>query len=224
LEHVPAHLKNSYARDFYLADRAFHAGRLEATTRSRKKYWDRWQAYTGPLGVDPYLQDTSFSTRMRTLSGFMARIRTEYYGKGKQVKNCTVSSALTAIGQTIALACNANPTKISGSKKLLPRLQIMLDGYGKVDPATTKKLPVQLDVPELLVTTAYNFSGMVKDKAVADLTMIAFYYLLRVEEYTVKGSRNLTKQTVQFKYEDVTFFARTTGGSYVLSLAMRPMN
>ncbi len=100
----------------------------------------------------------------------------------------------------------------------------MLDGYGKVDPATTKKLPVQLDVPELLVTTAYNFSGMVKDKAVADLTMIAFYYLLRVEEYTVKGSRNLTKQTVQFKYEDVTFFARTTGGSYVLSLAMRPMN
>ncbi len=33
LERVPTHLKNSYARDFHLADRAFQAGRLEATTR-----------------------------------------------------------------------------------------------------------------------------------------------------------------------------------------------
>ncbi len=224
MERVPAHLKNSYARDFYLADCAFQARRLEATTRSCKKYWDHWQAYTGPLGVDPYLQDTSFSTQMRALSGFMARVRTGYYGKGKQVKNCTVSSALTAIGQTIALACNANPTKISGSEKLLPRLQIMLDGHGKEDPATIKKLPVKLDVPELLVAMEYNCSGMVKDKVVANLTMIAFYYLLRVGKNTVKGSRNSTKQTVQFKYEDVTFFARTTGGSYVVSLAMCPMN
>jgi hypothetical protein len=38
--------------------------------------------------------------------------------------------------------------------------------------------------------------------------MIAFYYLLQVGEYTVKGSRNNTKQTVQFKYEDVTFFKK----------------
>ncbi len=142
----------------------------------------------------------------------MARVRTGYYGKGKQVKNCTVSTALTAIGQTIALACNTNPTKISGSEKLLPRLQIMLDGYGKEEPVTIKKLPVQLDVPELLVTMAYNCSGTVKDKAVADLTMIAFYYLLRVGEYTVKGSQNSTKQTVQFKYADVTFFRKNNRG------------
>jgi len=142
----------------------------------------------------------------------MARVRTGYYGKGKQVKNCTVSSALTAVGQTIALACNDNPTKIKGSDKLLPRLQIMLDGYGKEDPATIKKLPVQADVPELLVSTAYQGSGTARDKASADLTMIAFYYLLRVGEYTIKGSRNSTKQTVQFKYEDVTFFRKNASG------------
>jgi hypothetical protein len=125
LERVPAHLKNNYARDLNLADRAFHSGRLETTTRSRKKYWDHWQAYTRPLGVDPYLQDTGFSMQMQTLSGFMARVRTGYYGKGKQVKTCTVSSALTAVGQAIALACNDNPTKVNGSDKLLPRLQVM---------------------------------------------------------------------------------------------------
>ena len=88
----------------------------------------------------------------------------------------------------------------------------MLDGYGKEDPATIKKLPVQSDVPELLVSTAYNGNGTEKDKAVADLTMIAFYYLLCVGEYTVKGSCNSSKQTVQFKHEDVTFFRKNKTG------------
>jgi hypothetical protein len=90
---------------------------------------------------------TSFSMQMRVLSGFMAQVHTGYFGQGKQVKHCTVSSALTAVGQTIALACNDNPTKIYGSKKLLPRLAVILDGYRKEDPATIKKLPVQSDVP-----------------------------------------------------------------------------
>ncbi len=212
MERLPAHLCNSYARDFYLADSAFQAGRLEATTRSRQKYWNHWESYTGPLGVDPYLQDEHFTTRMRVLSGFLARVHTGYYGQGKQVKNCTVSSELTAVGQAIVLACNNNPTKIKGSDKHLPRLQVMIDGYRKEDPATIKKLPVQSDVPELLVMTAYNGMGTEKEKAAADLTLIAFYYLLRVGEYTVKGSRNSTKQTIQFKYEDITFFCKNARG------------
>jgi hypothetical protein len=88
----------------------------------------------------------------------------------------------------------------------------MLDGYGKEDPATIKKLPVQADVPELLVSTAYQGAGTQMDKAAADLSMIAFYYLLRVGEYTVKGLQNSTKQTVQFKYEDVMFFRKNVRG------------
>ena len=47
-----------------------------------------------------------------------------------------------SVGQTIALACDSNPTKVVGSKFLISRLQIMLDEYRKVDPATRKKLPV----------------------------------------------------------------------------------
>jgi hypothetical protein len=48
-----------------------------------------------------------------------------------------------AVGQTIALACNENPTKVIGSKKILPALQIMIDGYTKADPPAQKKLPVK---------------------------------------------------------------------------------
>jgi hypothetical protein len=135
------------------------------------------------LGVDPYLQDTIFSMRMQALSGFMARVHMGYVGQGKQVKHCTVSSMITAVGQMIRLACNNNSTKIIGLDKFIPWLQIMLDGYRKADPPTAKKLPVQLDTPELLVMNADRGDKTQKSKATADLTMIEFYYLLWVGEY-----------------------------------------
>jgi hypothetical protein len=88
----------------------------------------------------------------------------------------------------------------------------MLDGYRKVDLSIQKKLPVQSDVPKLLITTAQQPGTAEVQRATADLTMIAFYYLLWVGECMVKGSRNNTKQTVQFKYEDVSFFKKNTQG------------
>jgi hypothetical protein len=52
--------------------------------------------------------------------------------------------------------------------------------------------------------------GKMQTQALGDLALIAFYYLLRVGEYTVKHQRDrdnrATKQTVQFKLEDLTFF------------------
>jgi hypothetical protein len=209
---LPAHLRDSYSSDFCLADVAFYAGRLESTSRGRKIFWDHWQEYTKPVGVDPYLQDTPFSKRVRLLSGFTARVRMGYYGNGNQVKNCTVSSAITAVGQTIVLACDSNPTKVIRLEQLLPRLQIMLEGYRKADPPTRKKLPVKLDIPELLVEQAYQTATTQRQRATADLTMVVFYYLLWVGKYMVKGSRNSTKQMVQFKYEDVSFFQKNIHG------------
>jgi len=71
----------------------------------------------------------------------------QHYGNGEQVQNCIVSSAIMAVGQTIALACDSNPTKVVGSERLLPRLQIMLDGYRKVGPATRKESPRPIQRP-----------------------------------------------------------------------------
>lgn len=82
-----------------------------------------------------------------------------------------------------------------------------------MDPPTMKMLPVEADVPELLVAHGRDLSASELDRAVGDLVMIAFYYLLRIGEYTIKGSRNETKQTVQLKLEDVTFFQKNESGS-----------
>ena len=84
------------------------------------------------------------------------------------------------------------------------------------DPPTDKKLPVEADVPELLVELAYKREENAFAQATADLAMIAFYYLLRIGEYTLKnrkakGKKN-AKRTVQFKLEDVSFFHRDRKG------------
>jgi hypothetical protein len=117
-----------------------------------------------------------------------------------------------SIGQTITLASGTNPVKTLGSNKFLTRLQQTLDGWRRKDPPTTKKLPVKSDVPKFLVNKSGHRLATALDHAVADLTTIAFYYLLRIGEYTVKGTGNKTKRTVQFKMEDVTFFKEDKHG------------
>jgi hypothetical protein len=94
----------------------------------------------------------------------------------------------------------------------------MLEGYAKADPPTRKMLPVEADVPELLVTLGYGKEGTTQTQTIGDLALIAFYYLLRIGEYTVKGRRKGTsqkKQTVQFKLEDVKFFKKNKRGTLV---------
>ncbi len=82
----------------------------------------------------------------------------------------------------------------------------MLDGYNKTNPPTRKMLPVESDVPELMVDLGYGKNEMAHSQAIGDLALIAFYYLLRIGEYTVKSKHANTKQTVQFKLKDVRFF------------------
>ncbi len=140
-----------------------------------------------------------------------------YYGHRREVQSSTVTGAIAVIGQTIALACNDNPTKVIGSEKILPVLQIMIDGYTKEDPPTKKKLLVKANVPELLIQMSYGKSGSTHAQAVGNLSLIAFYYLLRIGEYTVKQQRDRSKRakkrTIQFKLEDVTFFKTDKNGT-----------
>jgi hypothetical protein len=98
------------------------------------------------------------------------------------------------------------------SEKLLPRISQMLDGWRKTDRPVRKKLPVEVDVPEFLVNLGMMPEASQMDKAVGDLSLIAFYYLLRVGEYT-RGARGESKQTVQFRLKDVVFFAKDAKGS-----------
>ncbi len=88
----------------------------------------------------------------------------------------------------------------------------MLDGWSKADPPTKKMLPVEADVPEYMASLGRLSTATILDSTIGDLALITFYYLLRVGEYTCKATRQDSTQTVQFKFEDITFFKRNTRG------------
>ena len=70
----------------------------------------------------------------------------------------------------------------------------MLDGWRKMDPPT-QKVTCRGGCCGTLVDKALNGKSNKHkhERAVADLTMIAFYYLLRVGEYTVKAGHGSTR-------------------------------
>lgn len=187
---------------------------MEATTKNRETYWQHWLRHCGALGVDPHLSDstTPFKERVSALSSFGARVRRGFYGQGRQIRTDSAVSAITAVGQTISLDTEVNPTKERGSDKFIYPLRVTFDGWRKEDPATEKKLPVEVDVPEYIATIGSQAAATPLQTCVGDLVLIAFYYLLRIGEYTGKPSRNSSKQTVQFRVKDVTFFKRDKSG------------
>lgn len=140
------------------------------------------------------------------LTGFAARVHAGFYGRGREIKAATTSAAITAIGQTAQMESGVNPTKEGGLTKRLFPLQLMLDGWRKHEPPTIKKLPVEVDIPEYLADEGRLPNAPPLIAAVGDLVLIAFYFLLRVGEYTVKAGRRREKQTQQFRVKDVTFF------------------
>ena len=178
--------------------------------------------------MDPELQGINHAWRVRCLTGFAGLSRTGYFGRGKQVQSSTVSGAITAIGKTIALAQGINPTKCPNSEKFLPRLQEMFEGWHKEDPPTMKKLPVEADIPEQLVEVGMAKNATEKERAVGDCALTAFYYLLRIGEYTARKGASTTNggpsketQTEQFKLCDVTFFGNNKGRLYQIPRGAR---
>ena len=193
---------------------------MAATTQNRQKHYANWVNYVRPLQLEPDLSNAGYVEQQRALSGFAARVRFGGYGTGGKVQAGTASSALTAVGTTISLVRGANPTKLQGTEKFTPRLGQMVAGWRKSDSPVEKKLPVEVDVPEAMADRGRIKGATALVQAIGDLALIAFYFLLRVGEYTVKfrgrapGQLSLNaKQTDQFRVRDVRLFKRCKLGT-----------
>ncbi len=79
-----------------------------------------------------------------------------------------ISSAIIAIGKTIALAYEHNPTKVLGSDKFHDPIQEVLDRWKRHDPHSTKKLPVEANVPEFIATLSTHEDATELRKEVED--------------------------------------------------------
>jgi hypothetical protein len=142
----------------------------------------------------------------------MGMVREGKFGHGRKVRASTVSAALAAINKTISLATRQQPLKENGTSNFLFAISETISGFAKEDPPVEKKLPIAVDVVEWLVKQGLIPEAEERERAVGDWALIAFYYLLRIGEYTVKGKRNDSKQTVNFMMKNATFFKKDATG------------
>ena len=89
---------------------------------------------------------------------------------------------MEAISKTIELAGYRSPVYRADNKYNL-RIKRAVEGWRREDPLAIPQLAVPVTVPLQMAEAAYQF-GTAFAKAIADLTLIGFFYLLCVGEYT----------------------------------------
>ena len=139
--------------------------------------------------------------------------------RGRAVSTGTVRAGLGGVGTTIALDTGRQPLQQLDGKHYIKPIQHMLAGFGNFDPAVEKKLACHPDLPAFAVEWGNRKGTTPFQQAVGDLIVIAFYYLLRIGEYTAKTRRKSRTRTRQFRVMDVTFFVRDDDG-YLVALAV----
>lgn len=156
------------------------------------------------MGVDPTLHKstTSYETKVEVLTAFASRVRRGTFGFKRTVGVQTVQVAIRSIGKTVSMAHGYNPVYRSDQKYLEP-IEMQLEGFRRIDPLPSPELAVPVEVAWWLSDFGTCDAASEKNKAAGDLGNIAFYFLLRVGEYSVSTKKR--KRTVQFRLKDVSF-------------------
>ena len=206
--------KSDFLSDAMSAWGAAANGITAQTNAEHKKYWRHWVRYANSTGIDPFLNPTTVPPIERDIiaGAFAARVRTGRYGRGNQIKVGGVSDALAAISKTIELA--GQPSQLYRAEgKYQLHLERVVEGFRRADPPAIPQLAVPVIVPHTAFRLAFQTKSA-HQRHTGCLILVAFYYLLRVGEYTqpayimVNGKKTRATRTVQFSVGNVGFFRK----------------
>ena len=195
---------------FRATNHAINAGVVEATQRERRRFWSAWTtwlAHNFPH-IHPKMHTIVRPDQITLLVAFAHHVRSGGVStRSREVRAQTVQVALRSIGTKFLL--DGEPSPLGPPKGGYPKaLQQLLEGYRREDPVSQPKLAIPLTVPRYLHLQGNTF-GSEKEKAIGDFALIAFYYLLRVGEYTYHRPSD-RRRTQQFRAHDVAFWQDTT--------------
>ena len=115
--------------------------------------------------------------------------------------------AVRTITKTNELDGQQNPL-VTPQGTYVQEIKQLFAGYRKLDPPVQRRLAVPLDVPRQLLLNA-KAVGCCRMEAVADISIIAFFFLLRSCEYTAAPESN-RRQTIPFQWKDVQLWENTS--------------
>ena len=133
--------------------------------------------------TSPYL-DRKKNDHIIVLTGFPTRVRLGNYGKGNKLGAHSVIDALGAISKTIEMGGRASPIYREQGKYLLP-LEGIIEGYSRENPPLKPQLDVLVLVAEEMFKQDKQHNASLVITTTAQLGLNAFYFLLRVGQYTI---------------------------------------
>jgi hypothetical protein len=156
--------------------------------------------YESVVGYQPSAKDAT--DRLLT---FAVAVREGKYGLGNQVKVQSVKWALRHVAQKLVLDGHPNPRCASPAQHTLDLpIAWIIKKFRDEDPPAQPKLAIPVST---ITTISENYRWTPHLDAVADLKLIAFFYLLRVGEYTTpsppKGQPPRAKWTIALRDCDI---------------------
>jgi hypothetical protein len=151
--------------------------------------------------IDPYLR--TWTDPVPILQIFGERYRDGRLAPLKQsVKARTVEDALRAVGQAHARLGVPDPRK-DNFGAIDFRIQRQIKSYHKVDDPPRRVKPIPVTIILYILAQAFGVPRNDEELAIADMIVIAFFFLLRPGEYT-----GTTADDTPFRLEDVALYIR----------------
>ena len=204
----PIH-NNCFRRDFGIAQQTVLQGISPGRATHTATAWDKWIEFTSDLGLDPFLQ--AWPDKIPFLQVFAQRVHTgELSASGNPLRARSVEDYVRMVGQTFLHLGTNNPC-LNSAHVIDFRLQRTIAAWKQSQPAPLRVKPIPLQVIRRIVQTSHSTSASTSKsslcKAIADMIILAFFFLLRPGEYT-DNDGNTDKHP--FLLQDVQLFIGDT--------------
>ena len=178
---MPPAQADELSADLGLIRKAVRSGVVPGRASAANQHWQLWLAFAEGLGIDPDL--TNFRDPVPVLQVFAARYRDGRIAPGhKPVRSRTVEDALRSIGQMFA-SVGTRDIRKDAVGAIDFRLQRQLRAYGKEDPPPGRVKPIPVAILHHALQRAALQPNNQAMAAIVDMTVIAYFFLLRPGEY-----------------------------------------
>lgn len=173
----------AFFSDLSSAQYATRHGVVAQRAASSITHWGLWLAFCTELAIDPFLEN--IPDPVEILQVFLHRVRVGKISPrstGQQVRGRSAEDTLRSVGQAFA-GMGAPDPRYTPQGKMDFRLTRQLKYYAKQDPSPNRVKPVPLTVIRHVLFAALAAANP-SSIAIADMIVIAFFFLLRPGEYT----------------------------------------
>ena len=203
----PAHVRDEFERDLDASWGKVADATVDGTARAT--HWNNWCAWCTQFHFDKFLADVPQAQHIHVLMAFAARVRSGAFGQGRQIGSQSVATALRHVAQAFVLASHPDPRGHRGHELGLAFTRLY-SSYKNEDPAPRPQLALPISVFQDIMQHE-GASADARHRAAADLVVIAFFFLLRVGEYT-PPARNRRTRTTQIRRKDMQFWKMQPNG------------